>query len=187
MPQWLKVLYDADPAEASKGAKTEDAPADDPKDKKPEPDAEPAKTAEDVAKLKMALEKERLLREEAEKKLKQSAKAKADAEKSVEERLAAIESENRTLKLNNAINKAVDDAIEAVEKTHEVSRADVMERLEEMHPTDENYEAKVAKAVAWAKTLKKEPTDHETRTPRSDKPAAKIDLKNPPRIADVKW
>lgn len=186
MPQFLRVLFDPE-VETPGGDPKPEVPADDPEDKPAGEETDKSKTADDVARLKKALESERQLREAAEKKLKAEAKAKEAATKSVEERLAEMEAKNRKLELKGSVNAAVDEAIAGVEKTHEVNRADVMELLDEMNVTEENYEAKVALAVKRSKQLKKAETDHETTTPRADRKEVKIDPKNPPRIADIDW
>lgn len=128
-----------------------------------------------------ALRKEREISKAAEKKAKEAERSVA---KTVEDRVSAIETENRQLKLERLTDKEIKSQLSSLKKDgFTVDEDDLRDMLSDVNLTEDNMTEKIAKFAGRLKKPVKTITPDISQS--RDDAKAKIDPKSPPSLTDV--
>lgn len=103
--------------------------------------------SEDVRRLQKALKAERDSRRELEKKLKSQESQSQTKAQTLEQRLAEIESQNNAYKLERARDKAIQEAVKAVEDGFRVDMESLYDQLDDLNVTMDNVSDVINRAV----------------------------------------
>jgi translation initiation factor IF-2 len=151
----------------------------------------------EIEKIKAAqlkeLEKAREIRETAEKEAKEAKRKLAADTKTVEERVATIEAENKSLKLEKLIDAEIAKQAKAIqikdgkETGYSVDLEAVADLRDIANITEDNLEKAISKMVKTATRQATKKSGDDNTQGRSDKQKTetKIDLKNPPSLEDA--